>query len=140
MNLLEWTFPVYEPGVAAVLEANELPFRIPSNDYQGSYNCWGFVAFNYGWTPDLNTARWLSGREMNEYLSQHTTPIPESEAVAGDIAVFRGHDGLVHTALLTCDPEVLCHKPGACRLTIDSMENVKNIYPECYITYARVVR
>lgn len=112
MDLLNCSLPVQRTEtITAILEKNELPFHVPS-DYvdRYSYNCWGYVALNFGWE---HAPRWLRGNEMEDYLANHTVPISKDEAMMGDIVVFRYSGGeLAHTALLTYELEIICHKQG----------------------------
>lgn len=136
MNLLAFSLPD-ERHVKSILEANELPFQIPTNNYRSSYNCWGYVAFNYGWEHD---AVWLRAEVMDNHLSNHTIPITKEEATTGDIAVFRrGDGGLEHTALLTHEPEIICHKPGAGELCVDTMDRATSMYGGV-VTYVRPIK
>lgn len=136
MVLLDFQLPVRDSDqIKSLLKANDLPFLIPEAPLGGSYyNCWGYVAINFGWD---NQARWLDRESMEEYLQQHTKPIKKTEATIGDIIVFRGYAGrLEHTALATCDPEVVCHKPGNTPLCMDTLENAKYTYGG-HISYVR---
>lgn len=111
--------------IAEILSANNMSF-VPIPD-AGIYNCWGFVSFTFGWEKK---ARWVSEEEMEDHLTNFTEPIDASEATIGDIAVFRRNDGLclTHTALVTPDRTVVCHKPGGNALCIDTLKNAKLSY------------
>lgn len=138
MELLNHTLPIQGTmRITSVLQANNLPFQVPSEDsddgYDRHYNCWGYVAFNFGWEK---TARWLDGRTMETHLATHTTPITESQASIGDIAVFRWDAYLTHTALMTHESNIICHKPGAGPLCVDTMERAKRLY-HSVVSYVR---
>lgn len=134
MDLLNCSLPVHQTEtIATILEKNELPFQIPNScGYQ--YNCWGYVAFNFGWEPEAN---WIRSYEMENYLANNTKPITKEEATMGDIIVFRYESGeLSHTALLTCDLEIICHKPGAQALCVDSIKRAIAMYGD-NVSYVR---
>ena len=38
--------------ILSILESNNMPARVPTNDFQGSYNCWGFTAWYLQWEAD----------------------------------------------------------------------------------------
>jgi hypothetical protein len=139
MDLLNCSLPVQRTEtIATILEKNELPFHIPDNDRGGrSYNCWGYVALNFGWEKN---PVWLWGNVMEKHLEENTKPISKDEAMMGDIVVFRSGNGeLTHTALLTYELEIICHKPGACNLCVDSMERAISMYGG-NISYVRPIR
>lgn len=127
MDLQNCSLPIrHLTDISNVLQANDLPFRVPDSTYSGyGYNCWGYVAFNFGWEP---VTKWLQGDEMERHLSNHTKPISKDEAVAGDVIVFRRGDYLMHTALVTHELEIICHKPGANELCVDTMTHAKEMY------------
>ena len=131
MNLMDCKLPERNTlNIASILNANNMPVRIPD---ECIYNCWGFVAFNFGWEKK---ARWVSEEEMENHLTNHTESITSTVAKVGDIAVFRRWDGtLSHTALVTPDPAVICHKPGGNALCIDTLKNAKASYGE--VEYVR---
>ncbi len=106
---------------------------MPTNDFQDSYNCWGFTAWYLQWEAD---ARWLDGSMMEIYLAERTKPISKEDAKAGDIAIFRRGKYLTHTAVLLPGGDVVCHKPGGMALCIDTLENASCQYGT--VTYARV--
>lgn len=139
MDLLNHQLPVRRTEtITTILETNDLPFRVVNEDEGDySYNCWGYVALNFGWE---NEPRWLRAHEMEEHLATHTKPIPKEEATAGDIVVFRFvGDSLAHTALLTYDLEIICHKPGSTDLCVDSMERARGMYGN-NVSYVRPIR
>lgn len=138
MNLLNCQLPERSiDKISSILHTNNLAFRLPSEDEDDYYNCWGYVAFHLGWEKHV---RWLSSYEMEMHLSTHTTPITKDEATAGDIVVFRYvGESLSHTALLTHDLEIICHKPGATPLCVDTMERAIGLYGK-YVSYVRPIR
>ncbi len=132
MELLNCVLPERNSKtIASILEANNLPFRVPEIGEDNAlrdfhYNCWGYVAFNFGW---IKFPKWLSGEVMDDYLAEKTTPITQAEATVGDIAVFRRSGNyLTHTALVTMDINIICHKPGQGDLCVDTMERARNMY------------
>lgn len=141
MNLLDCVMPERNAiNIAAILNANNMSFvQIPANEI---YNCWGFVSFVFGWEEE---ARWVSAEQMEDYLTLNTRSIDEFEATVGDIAVFRrevdewgdwgSKSDLSHTALVTPDLSVICHKPGSGALCIDTMEYAKMAYGK--VSYVR---
>lgn len=110
-----------------------MPVHVP--DVGGwSYNCWGFVAFNFGW---IDRVRWVDTPEMESYLEARTASIAPSEATVGDIAVFRDSQGVLkHTALTTYDPDIVCHKCGSNALAVDTLANACRTYTS-HVTYVR---
>jgi hypothetical protein len=123
--VLNCSLPVMS-GIEDVLETNGLSFPLPEERWGYSYNCWGFVAYSLGWEDD---PQWLRDLVMEGHLSVNTTPISKDEAMAGDIVVFRYEGGsLAHTALLTHELDIICHKPGASDLCVDSMERAISMY------------
>lgn len=136
MDLLESELPeTRTTKIKKILHANALPFGVPPNEDNWGYNCWGYVAFNFGWEKN---ARWLASHEMEEHLRNNTKPITKKEATVGDIAVFRrGFDeNLAHTALVTHDINIICHKPGRNDLCVDSMKRAIGMYGDD-VTYVR---
>jgi hypothetical protein len=119
-------------NILSILEANEMPARVPQNEYRGSFNCWGFTAYYHEWEKE---ALWLEGRVMEDHLEAHTTPIRKEDVRAGDIAVFRRDMYLTHTAILLPSGDVVCHKPGGLALCIDTIEAAAKSYGE--VSYVR---
>lgn len=144
MNLLNCVMPERSAiNIAAILNANNMSFvQIPTISDRYRYNCWGFVSFVFGWEKE---ARWVSADQMEEHLTHNTRSIDESEATVGDIAVFRrevdewgdwaSKSDLSHTALVTPDLSVICHKPGSGALCIDTIEYAKMAYGK--VSYVR---
>jgi cell wall-associated NlpC family hydrolase len=120
--------------ILSYLESNNMPARIPDRD-RGLFNCWGFTAWYLQWE---DKAKWLEGAMMEFYLAERTTPISKSHAKAGDIVVFRSGRYLTHTAVLLPGGDVVCHKPGANHLCIDTVEAASISYGS--VTYARVIK
>ena len=120
-------------AILSILESNNMPARLPTNDFQDSYNCWGFTAYYCEWE---DTAKWLENFRMETYLEDHTRPISKDHAKAGDIAIFRRGKYLTHTAVLLPGGDVVYHKPGGMALCIDTLENASCQYGT--VTYARV--
>jgi len=134
LNLLNHVLPEKDTSnIRSILTANNMPFHIPySSDWK--FNCWGFVALNFGW---IEQARWVDTPEMERYLEARTASIAPNEATVGDIAVFRDSCGtLKHTALVTYDPDIICHKCGSCALAVDTLENACRTYTR-NVTYVR---
>ena len=75
-----------------------------------NYNCWGFIATLFNWITEV---RWLTCKEMDEFLKHNTIAVEEPEI--GDIAEWRRADNgrLIHTALIL-EPNgfEIVHKPG----------------------------
>ena len=119
-------------NIIAILRVNNMDAKVP--DANKSYNCWGFVAFYFGWE---DTAHWLSDRRMSEYLEANTQSICKEKVQAGDIAVFYRWDRLTHTALMMPDNSVVCHKPGMTDLCIDTLDAAAATYGK--VTFVRPV-
>jgi hypothetical protein len=134
LNLLDCQLPERDTSnIRSILKANNMPFHVPERG-GWDFNCWGFVALNFGWTQRV---RWVDTSEMESYLYAHTAPIVPSEATVGDIAVFRDSQGVLkHTALMTCDPDIVCHKVGSQSLAVDTLENACRTYTP-HVTYVR---
>ena len=122
-------------AILSILESNNMPARLPTNDYQGSYNCWGFTAWYLQWEEG---AVWLDSIVMERHLEDHTKPISKEDAKAGDIAIFRSGKYLTHTAVLLPGGSIICHKPGGQALCIDTIESASFQYGT--VTYAREVK
>lgn len=140
MDLLECSTPVENPtSITAILKTNDLPFPVPDTDDHWKYNCWGYVAFHCGWEKH---PRWVSGEMMEQYLSENTMPVDKNDVQFGDIAVFRTSGlfggALTHTALVTHEIDIICHKPGANPLCVDSMKRAKGMYPG-EVSYVREI-
>lgn len=140
MELLDVHLPVWSTEkLKTVLEANHLNFAIPIYKDSGDgnipqFNCWGYVAFNNGWEQ---TPWWIPESLMESHLAAHTVPVSKKDAKAGDVVIFRRNGLLIHTALMTHDPEIICHKPGANPLCLDTIKNAQKSYWNTAISYAR---
>lgn len=136
MMLMDCQLPEYrESRIKSILKKNDLNFAVPDVEWPGQYNCWGYVAFNLGWEEK---PVWLKGETMDDHLALYTKPIAKEEVRAGDIAVFRRGDYLTHTALMTHEPEIICHKPGANELCVDTMQRAIGMYGD-EVTYVRPI-
>lgn len=122
-------------NILTILEGNNMPGRVPSNEWKGSFNCWGFTAWYLQWEEK---AIWLDGAVMEIYLTARTKPISKLDAKAGDIAIFRSGKYLTHTAVLLPGGDIVCHKPGGGDLCIDTIGAASTQYGT--VTYARVTK
>ena len=129
LDLLDCQLPERDTSnIRSILKANNMPFYVPDPKEAHGYmfNCWGFVARNFGWEERL---RWVDTWQMEHHLAEHTITIEADEASVGDIAVFRRPNGaLTHTALVTHDLEIICHKPGSGQLCVDTLTTACSIY------------
>lgn len=136
MTLLDCSLPEKKmDNILAILKANNMPTQnVPEE--KGFYNCWGFVAFYYGWEKK---PRWVAGDEMECHLDDNTESIEEHEVTTEDIAVFRRCGELTHTALMTPDRSVVCHKPGSTALCIDTLKRARESYGDyCFVRPVKV--
>ncbi len=135
LDLLNCQLPETDTSnIRSILVANHMPFHVPTSGSSWGFNCWGFVAFNFGW---IERVRWVDTVEMERYLEARTASIAPSEATVGDIAVFRDSQGVLqHTALTTYDPDIVCHKCGSNALAVDTLANACRTYTR-HVTYVR---
>lgn len=126
MTLLDCSLPEKNTeNIIAILKSENMNGeRVPTSQ-EYSFNCWGFVAFYFGWEK---RAKWLHREQMEDHLDECTDPIHQADVKAGDIAVFRRFGQLSHTALMTSDPSVVCHKPGQLDLCIDTLRAAEDSY------------
>lgn len=103
----------------------------------GRYNCWGFVAYAFGWYNDLH---WLDADVMHKLLLERSVVI--DEPVDGCIAVYRDFGNelnygaeLTHTAILAnVEKGLVIHKPGDWKLELISLEDML-VTHECYCEF-----
>lgn len=89
------------------------------------FNCWGFTAFAFNWLPSLE---WFEEYEMKYCIENFTRKVKKPKF--GDIVVMIDYQGdLEHTAILV-DVENLkmIHKPGAHKLEVNDMDNIRELY------------
>jgi hypothetical protein len=112
---------------------------------EGYYNCYAFVALQYGWISQLE---WIPVNAMFKWIQERTveTDIPE----IGDILIItpkgelKVYDDLLHTALVI-NPKTMniIHKPGQRILCINTLEEAVNTYKTAYneveISYRKVI-
>jgi len=114
-------------NILAILQTNNMSIvRIPDNPTGHSFNCWGFVAYYCAWEQ---APVWLREEVMEVHLRERAVPIRKDEATTGDIAVFRDDwENLRHTAIVMPDASIICHKPGATALCIDTVKTAERGY------------
>lgn len=91
---------------------NNAKWELPNGNGGGYYNCWGFVAFTYGW---IAQPAWINRHKMEKLLDENSFPVDKPQI--GDIAVFRAetdyYDRLTHTAIVSNkNITTVLHKPG----------------------------
>lgn len=120
-------------NIISILESNNMPARLP--DGGGiDFNCWGFTAYYCQWVAE---AVWMESPKMESLLMTHTESISKDEVKAGDIAVFRYGSYLSHTAVILPNGTMICHKPGATALCIDTIDAASKSYGK--VSYARAI-
>ena len=86
------------------------------------YNCWGFVAFLFGW---INKEAWLQPWEIDDLLHKNTDHVPLKNARAGDIVCIVSKYGNEHTGILSPKNDrgqwMIFHKPGGRQLTYETL-------------------
>jgi cell wall-associated NlpC family hydrolase len=117
--------------ILSFLESNNMPARVPDG-FGWDFNCWGFTAYYCQWEEK---AFWMEQRQIERHLREHTKPISKAEVKAGDVAVFYSGQYLTHTAIVLPSGSMVCHKPGAQTLCIDTIDAAVRSYGN--VVYAR---
>lgn len=99
-----------------------------------AFNCWGATLLYFGVTSKL---RWLEQKEIIQWLSKFTAPVPLSEKRIDDILVLRTRAlGVIHTAVYLSENQYW-HKNGSEKAEIISLEGILEKYKAESFEYCR---